>query len=105
MKPMVRLSVAAPLHANPFSAGAALFSPAAELAIFTPNLRRPTGAVIDYVRRLVESSEPIIERRGAPRLSVTFSARAVMLDETRQRVGDDFFVVVRNISAIGLGLL
>jgi hypothetical protein len=71
----------------------------------TPNLRSPTSAVIEHVRNLVSSYEPIIERREAPRLSVTFSARAVALDDQLRPVGDEFFLVVRNISATGLGLL
>jgi hypothetical protein len=102
---MVPSSVEPPKYPSPFSAGAALLPHVAPPGIFTPNLRSPTRGVIGYVRRLVESCKPFVERRGAPRLSVTFSARAVVLDETWKRAGDEFFVVVRDISVTGIGLL
>jgi hypothetical protein len=95
-----------PAFSGLFAARAAtLPHKAAPTGFHTPNLRSPTSAVIEHVRNLVSSYEPIIERREAPRLSVTFSARAVALDDQLRPVGDEFFLVVRNISATGLGLL
>jgi hypothetical protein len=83
-----------------------LFSPKpADAGFYTPSLRRPTSAVIEHVRRLLESHEPIAERREAPRLSVTFAARAIALDRAMQPTGNEFVVIVRNISETGLGLL
>ena len=103
---MTPLTVEFPAFSRIFAAGKAVLPhTAAPTGFHTPNLRRPTSAVIQHVRRLVSSYEPIIERRGAGCLSVTFSARAVALDDQLQPVGHEFSVVVQNVSATGLSLL
>jgi len=95
-----------PAFSSLFTAKAATLShKTAPTGFHTPNLRRPTSAVIEHVRNLVSSYEPIVERRESPRLSVTFSARAIALDDQLRPVGDEFFLVVRNVSATGLGVL
>jgi hypothetical protein len=103
---MVPLTVELPALSSPFDeAKRSLPLTATPPGFFTPNLRRPTSAIVEYVRRLVSASEPIVERRGAPRLAVTFAARAVLLDDDMQPAGEEIPVVVRNISTTGLGLL
>ncbi|HEV3004910.1 MAG TPA: PilZ domain-containing protein [Pirellulales bacterium] len=103
---MVPLSAESTAFPSPFAAAKRLMPLTASPAgFFTPNLRRPSSAVVDYIRRLASAGEPIIERRGAPRMAVTFAARAVMLDVAMQPAGDELTVIVRNISATGMGLL
>jgi hypothetical protein len=102
---MVAPTVNSPMLSNAFEAGRKLFpSASTSSGLDSPNMRRPTGAVIEHVRRLMSSYKPIFERRGAPRFSVTFSARAVALDAKMQPAGGEISVVVRNISATGLGV-
>lgn len=59
--------------------------------------------IVGFVKQL--TTEPAVERREAPRYSVTLPATAVALDERLRPIGPQFSVVVRNISARGIALL